>query len=416
MHAPFSAFSVRYLAPMDFPGVVGQHELQKHLVDLSDNNRLGHAVMLTGRQGSGILPLAMAFGQFIVSQRSKTAAAPAPMFDLFGAAPEAAPANDGFQWDQQALRLQHPDLHFSYPVVKAEGRKMALSTDYAAEWRQFYAEQPYGSLYDWLQFIRAENKQGNISADECTEIIKKLNLKSFKGGYKVLVMWMPELLGTAGNKLLKLVEEPPEDTLFIFATENEQDVLGTIVSRCQIIRVPPIEQQDMVVALAEKTGSSVEEMLTIARMANGSYSEALYLLQHADHNWNSVLRDWLNAALARGSQARNSFAMQNKFVSEISGIGREKQKQLLRYFLEIIEIAVRLRMMPQADLPMPADELDFAQKLNSIAGVAQQKAIAEEIEQSIYHIERNANPKLLFHALTLKFRSIVLDKQRIELH
>ncbi len=398
---------------MVFPGVVGQQELQQHLIDLAENNRLGHAVMLTGRQGSGVLPLAMAFGQYIVSQRSQAAPSPAPMFDLFGAPPEAEAAPQGFAWDQMALKLQHPDLHFSYPVVKPESKKTVISTDYASEWRQFFAENPYGSLYEWLQFIKADNRQGNITAEECNDIIRKLNLKSFKGGYKVLVMWMPEMLGNSGNKLLKLVEEPPEDTLFIFATENEQDVLGTIVSRCQLIKVPPIAQEDIATALAEKTGSPQNDMLTVARMANGSFSEALYLLQHNDHNWNAVLKDWLNAAVARGSQARNSFALQNKFVTDISGIGREKQKQLLRYFLDIIEIAVRLRMLEGAELNIPQDELEFAKKLNAIAGVAQQKAIAEDLEQAVYHIERNANAKLLFHALTLKIRSVILEKQRI---
>ncbi len=397
---------------MVFPGVIGQVALQQHLVDLVEHNRLGHAVLLTGRQGSGVLPLAIGFAQYVVSLRN--AAAPAPTPDLFGAPTEQdAGTAGGFAWDTQALSLQHPDLHFSYPVVKAEGKKTAISTEFAAEWRQFINTTPYGSLYDWLQFIKADNKQGNISVEECNDIIRKLNLRSFKGSYKVLVMWMPELLGGAGNKLLKLIEEPPEDTLFLLASDNENDVLGTIVSRCQVIRIPPIDTEAIALALALKTGKSPADMQATARMSHGSYNEALYLLDHTDHDWNSTLREWLNAALVRGSRSREGFAMQARFVQAVSGIGREKQKQLLRYFLEIIEASVRLRMMPNADLPLPPDEIEFAKKLNTIAGIAQQKAVAEELEQAIYYIERNANPKLLFHALTLKIQSIVLNREKL---
>lgn len=401
---------------MDFPGVVGQRKLQQQLIEMVGHNRLGHAVLFAGRPGTGTLPLAMAFGQYIVSLTSDKPSAPASSPDLFGLPTIPEPVeNEGFRWDQQAMQLQHPDLHFSYPVIRRDSSKPALSTDYAAEWRAFFIQSPYGSLYDWLQLIKAENKQGNISVDECADILRKLSLKSFKGGYKVLVMWMPELLGIAGNKLLKLIEEPPPDTILLLAAENENDVLGTIVSRCQLIRVPPIAVDDIANALAEKTGKPLEELVGVARMSHGDFTEALYLLDHADHDWNQTLKNWLNAALVRGSKASAAFAMQNEFVTGVSALGREKQKQLLRYFLDLIEASLRLRVLPDMDHPLPKDELEFAAKLNTIAGISQQKAIAEEIEKAIYFIERNANGKMLFHALTLKIRAIVLEKVKLEL-
>ena len=141
----------------------------------------------------------------------------------------------------KANQLVHPDIHFSYPVITKKAGEKPISTDFITEWREFVATNPYGNVYDWLQFIGAENKQGNITADECNDIIRKLSLKSFESEYKILIMWMPEFLGKEGNKLLKLIEEPPPNTLFILVAENEDLILPTIVSRCQLVKIPALE-------------------------------------------------------------------------------------------------------------------------------------------------------------------------------
>src|SRR4249919_56754 len=204
------------------------------------HNRLSHALLFLGKEGSGALPLAVAFAQYIVSLPP---AANKQSADLFG-----TPSNESSfiqpdkinsqpSW-QRANELIHPDLHFSYPVIPRKPGDKPISTDYITEWREFFKTNPYGNVYDWLQFIGAENKQGNITALECNDIIRKLYLKTFESEYKVLVMWMPEYLGNEGNKLLKLIEEPPPNTLFILAAENESQILPTILSRVQIIRLP----------------------------------------------------------------------------------------------------------------------------------------------------------------------------------
>jgi DNA polymerase III subunit delta' len=307
----------------------------------------------------------------------------------------------------KAQQLVHPDIHFSYPVVTKKAGSPPISTDYITEWREFIKNYPYGNVYDWLQFIGAENKQGNITAHECNDIIRKLNLKSFESEYKILVMWLPEYLGNEGNKLLKLIEEPPPNTLFILVAENESLILPTILSRCQVVRIPALETTDIENALIERNKTEATIARQVAGVSEGNYREALQLVQHSDEDWQSLLRDWLNAIMKTGPIA------QVKWVDEISKLGREKQKQFLRYFNHLLEQAIRLRITSlggQTGTVRPGSEQDFALRLNKIAGIEQQQAIIEELDKASYYIERNANGKMLFQALTIKVYHIIQDK------
>jgi len=294
-------------------------------------------------------------------------------------------------------------MHFSYAVFTKKSGSPPISTDYISEWREFMKNYPYGNVYDWLQFIGAENKQGNITAQECNDIIRKLSLKSFESEYKILILWMPEYLGNEGNKLLKLVEEPPPNTLFVLVAENESLILPTIVSRCQLLKIPALETTEVQEAVMNRNNTSAEIARQAAAVSEGNYREALQLVQHADEDWQSLLREWLNAILKTGPVA------QTKWVEEISRLGREKQKQFLRYFNHLLEQAIRLKLMGQ-NVYLPETERDFANRLNRIAGIAQQKAMIEELDNATYYIERNANAKILFHALTIKLYHIIQDK------
>jgi DNA polymerase-3 subunit delta' len=395
-----------------FQNVIGQETIKQQLLDLKAKNRLSHAILFLGKEGCGTLPLAMNFAQHLVS-----APRPAPVVeDLFGgftALPQEPLENEHPVFDPAAEQLLHPDLHFSYPVVPKKFGDKPIATDYIKEWREFYKLMPYGNVFDWLQFINAENKQGNITAEECNDIIRKLSLKAFQAPCKVLVMWMPEYLGKEGNKLLKLIEEPPPDTIFLLVAENEDQLLPTIVSRCQVIRVLPLEASDIELALVEKNGLQPEQARQIALVSEGNYREAVQLLQHNQEDWDSLLKDWLNASLLRGATEYQRFGMQNKIIDQLSALGREKQKQLLRYFLELLGLSLRIRVMGADALNLPPNEKEFALKLNKISGISTQQALSRELENAIYFIERNANPKMLFHAMTLKLRSIVLDKSVI---
>ena len=268
---------------------------------------------------------------------------------------------------QKASRLIHPDIHYVFPVVSRKPGDKPVSADYISEWREFISLYPYGTIFDWLQQINADNKQGNISAQECNEINRKLSLKSFESGYKILIMWMPEYLGNEGNKLLKLIEEPPPDTLFILVTENEAQILPTILSRVQIIRLPRPQVAEIQEALVSRAGVQPEQARQLAAVSEQNYREALRQLQHGQDDWQSLLREWLNAVLRSGPVA------QVKWVEEIAKTGREKQKQFLQYFSHLLEQAVRLRMSDAALADLPDSERDFALRLNKIADLSAQQ-------------------------------------------
>jgi len=404
---------------LQFKEIIGQTEVKQQLVELVQHNRLSHALLFLGKEGNGSLQLAIALAQYLTCEKANPKKQiPGSHISLFGeislssnksvGTPSQQPAtsNDSCGICSSCIKasqLIHPDIHFSYPVVTKKSGSPPISTDYISEWREFIKNYPYGNVYDWLQFIGAENKQGNITAQECNDIIRQLNLKSFESEYKILVLWMPEYLGNEGNKLLKLVEEPPPNTLFVLVAENESLILPTIVSRCQLIKIPALETIDVQEALVNRHKTSAEIALQAAGVSEGNYREALQLVQHADEDWQSLLREWLNAILKTGPVA------QTKWVDEISRLGREKQKQFLRYFNHLLEQAIRFKLMGD-NIYLPETERDFANRLNRIAGIAQQKAMIEELDKATYYIERNANAKIQFHALTIKLYHIIQDK------
>jgi len=399
-----------------FRDVIGQEAVKQHLVEMVQHNRLSHALLFLGKEGSGALPLASAFASYVALLPLKEQA-PAEA-SLFGEPapvqlPASAAAADAWMEQQpsfaKARGLVHPDIHFSYPVIPRKTGDKPVSTDYAAEWRQFLTQQPYGNVYDWLQFIGAENKQGNITAQECNEIIRKLNLKSFESGFKVLVLWMPEYLGKEGNKLLKLIEEPPADTLFILVAENEGAILNTILSRCQLVKVPALEPADVEAALTDRAKAAPELARSLANSCEGNFREALHLLQHADENFSALLREWLGATI------RYNPAGQLKVIDEMARLGREKQKQLLRHFTQLMEQSLRLEVLEGAAQEAllhsfsPTD-LDFALRLNKVMDAEQKEALARVLDEATYHIERNANAKILLHAVTIKMFHIIRNR------
>ena len=390
--------------------VIGQEKLKKQLVDMVHQQRLSHALLMVGPEGSGALPLAIAFAQYIVSLPSITEPGP----DLFGApaqpvefkkySPEEIANLPAYH---RASQLLHPDLHFSFPTITSEkSGKKNISANFIEEWREFIKGYPYGNAFDWLQFIKAENKQGNISADECNEIIKKLSFKSFESAYKVLVLWMPEYLGHEGNKLLKLIEEPPPNTIFILVAASEETILPTILSRCQFVKVPRLSVTEIETALIERGKLSSDKAKQIALLSDGNYREALHLVQHSDADYITQIKDWLNAILRTGPLA------QLKWVEEMSKMGREQQKQFLKYFNHLLEHSIRLKTMGN-NIPLDNDLKDFALRINKIAGVSQMEAIVNELDKAVYHIERNANPKMLFMGLSIKFYHIIQNKTLI---
>ena len=394
--------------------VVGQDILKGELPKLLQNNRLAHALLFLGREGSGALPLAIAFAQYIVCERRNGFTPPQASagVDLFGAAPMPVPQgvlNDACGVCASCVKaaiFQHPDIHFSFPVITKKGSSTPpISADYIVEWRSFLTQTPYGNAFDWLQLLGAENKQGNITARECNDIIRKLNLKSFESEYKVLLLWMPEFLGTEGNKLLKLIEEPPANTLFLLVAENEEQIISTILSRCQLIKVPMPEDDAITSALVQKENMAVDAAQKIALQSQGNYREALKLISDHEQDWFVFLRDWLNVILKTGP------AGQVAWVENISKLGREQQKQFLQYFIHQLHTGIRYSVLGNLmEEQMSAADLSFIQKICQMFSIAQQEAMVDELQNAIYYIERNANAKILFMALTIKIYHIIQNK------
>lgn len=399
---------------MQFKSIPGQQAVKQQLAALVNQNRLSHALLFLGKEGSGALQLAMALAQFIVCDKNKIPS-PDTTASLFGE-PEL-PSTTVFFDDScgtcpscmRAAKLIHPDIHFSYPTITKTGLDKPVCTDFIGEWRSYIAQIPFGNGYDWLQSLGAENKQGNITAHECEDINRKLNLKSFESGYKILIQWLPEYLGNSGNKLLKLVEEPPDKTLFIFVAEDESKILQTILSRTQLVRINRLNNEEVQQWLINEQGVPKSKAVSVASMANGNLREAFQQLNHADQDWQEMLREWLNAMLKNGPAA------QVQWVEQVSKLGREKQKQFLIYFIHLLSIAVRMSASSQA--PEAAEqEIDFASRLIKLAATEQLEAIVQELNDSVYYIERNANPKILFMALTIKIYHIIRDKALILVH
>src|SRR5579875_2017219 len=292
---------------MLFKDVIGQKDVKQQLIEMVQNNRLSHALLFLGKEGSGALSLAMAFAEYVSLLPNKTL----QETSLFGEPVEIklpSTAEEADAWMQKqssfnkAEQLVHPDIHYSYPVVSSSKKKKDLpiekkvdekngdektkgnrAIDFIEEWRQFIKQRPYGNVSDWVESIKETvNQQGKITANECYDIVRKISLKSFESSYKILILWMPEMLAKEANILLKSLEEPPPDTLFILVAENEGLVLPTILSRCQLIKIPALESNDIEQSLLSKKSCSPEQAKQIANASEGNFREALNLLQHAD--------------------------------------------------------------------------------------------------------------------------------------
>lgn len=375
---------------MFFSEVIGQQAAKGFLIQSVRQNRLSHALLFQAPEGAGGLPLALAFAQYVVCTHKM----------------EDEPCGQCGPCIR-AAQFIHPDIHFSYPIIPRKAGDKPVCTDYVREWREFLGQQPYGNAYDWLQFIEAENKQGNIPVSECHDIIRKLNLKSYESEYKILVMWHPEFLGREGNSLLKMLEEPPPKTLFILVAENTDLILATILSRTQLVRMGALGILEIKEALVRRIGAPESQAYRIAGLAEGSYREALRLMQHATGDLLEVLREWLNAIVLV-----KPLALQ-EWIEEMASTrtGREKQKQFLRYFLHLMEHSLRLEYLAAEQLQFPEEEQLFAASMHKMGDDFQMRQIMEELDSACYHIERNANAKILFHALSIRLHYIFTKKK-----
>jgi DNA polymerase-3 subunit delta' len=370
---------------LTFNNIVGQQAAKGGLLKMWHNNVFPHALLITGGEGTGGLPMGLALAQYIFCEnKSET--------DACGKC-----AGCG-----KAAKLEHADLHISFPSIAPKPNTKAMSRHYIQEFREFIQQSPYGTTYDWLQHISAENRQGNITAEECREIIDVLNLKSYEGGMKVLLMWRPEYLGKEGNILLKLIEEPPQDTILIFIAEDTEDILQTIRSRTQEVKLAPVSAADIAEALVTRSLTDPKRAAQAAHIAMGSYTEALRLVRDTDNDLFPEVRQLFNSIFTK-----NGLGIA-KFAEDWSKAGREQQKNFLSYLIQLLEQAIRVRYSPGIVLSLPEAEAQFVQKLAgtkvSFDGFGQ---MVSAISDTIFYIERNAHSKTQLHALAIRMQHII---------
>lgn len=366
---------------MLFSQVIGQKTVQAQLLRMVQSDRLPHALLLLGPPGSGKRTLALGLAQYVLCE------SPGPD-DACGSCRSC----------RSVEGLKHPDLHFSYPTAGPN----AISEHFLDVWRTRMTESPYFDVFDWIRTIGKESNQGNITKDECVNIVRKVSLKAFMGKQKILVMWLPEFLGKEGNRLLKLIEEPPDNTLFILLAENPERILPTILSRCQIVRVGSIEDADVSKGLQEIKGLSPEQADTAALLADGNFYTALQLADNQENNYADMFVEWLRAC------HQSSGIGWVKTAERIAEIGREPQKYLITYGLHFLREALVHSLTDQLPPRLRGQQLVTAQKLMS-SGLNAERigAMSALLTDCHYHVERNANARILFLNTSIRLHRIM---------
>jgi len=378
---------------MLFNQVIGQEHIKNHLRTAAENGRIPHAQLFVGNEGSGTLPMAIAYAQFLLCNFS----------------------NNTEACNIKCDKLQHPDLHFAFPVTTSDRvKKHPVSNLFLQEWRQFLDEQPYGSLFNWLQHIGVENKQGNIGVDEALDIVKKLQLKSYEGGYKVMIIWMAEKMNiAAANKLLKLIEEPPEKTVFLLVTENEEQIINTIRSRCQALHFPVLAAQAIATALMQRKQCSESEAAKIAHQAEGNYNKAVQLLQ--DDGADLIFEEWFITWIRTAFKAKGNAAVVQQLVAwsdTIAKAGRENQKRFLAYCLQFFRQALLLNYKSENLVFMETKTGFNLSKFAPFVHAGNILEIEKELNDAIYHIERNGNAKIILLDLSMKLTRFLHKKEQ----
>jgi len=377
---------------MLFNQIIGQEHIKNHLRISAENGRIPHAQLFVGKEGSGTLPMAIAYAQFLLCNSSE----------------------DTDACNLKCTKLQHPDLHFSFPVTTNESvKKHPVSNLFLEDWRQFLKEQPYASLFNWLQHIGVENKQGNIGVDEALAVVKKLQLKSYEGGFKVMIIWMAEKMNiAAANKLLKLIEEPPQKTVFLLITENEEQIINTIRSRCQALHFPVLAEQDIATALIEREQCSENDAAKIAHQAEGNYNKALQLLH--DDAADLVFEEWFITWIRTAFKAKGNASVVQHLVSwsdTIAKSGRETQKRFLEYCLQFFRQALLLNYKSDQLVFMETKTGFDLSKFAPFVHAGNVLEIEKELNDAIYHIERNGNAKIILLDLSMKLTRLLHKKE-----
>ncbi|MDD5978938.1 MAG: DNA polymerase III subunit delta' [Bacteroidales bacterium] len=375
---------------MLFSEIVGHDDLKKRLIQSVNENRVAHAQLFVGTEGSGKMVLAIAYAQYINCQNRTES-------DSCGVCPSC----------KKYMSLSHPDLHFIFPTATNKSVKKDPESDlFLAEWREYFSDcQGYVNLSEWFDKLDIENKQGIINVRDASTVIRKLSFKSYESEYKVVILWMPEKLNVfSANKLLKLIEEPPEKTLFLLVAENQEEVLSTIRSRCVLVKVPRLDTAVIKDALVEKCGCSEQLALDAATMSNGSWPLAKRFSNDIDNEmlYADTFRKWMRYCFKGAVPELIDFV-----ANEIKGLGREKQKALLEYGLNIFHCSLLINNNISIAVMLTSAEKTFAQNFAPYINMKNVTQICALFEESINQIVRNANAQLVFMDDSLKMSKLL---------
>ena len=378
---------------MTFSEVLGQQHIKSHLAKTVKSGKIHHTQLFIGKTGSGLLALALSYANEILCQS----------YD------EKSDAYTSCK--NKVNKLAHPDLHFVYPVNTNEGvKKNPISDNFASSWRDFVFNNSYSSLYDWYQFIGIEKKQGNISKHEAVSISKKLSLKSYEGGYKVLIIWMAEKMNNeCANQLLKLIEEPPEKTVVLLLTENVEIILDTIKSRCQKLHIPSLAEEEIYQELVDAYSLKSSEAKKISHQSNGDFNKALQIIK--EDNKDVLFEDlfvlWVRTAF---KAKKNKEAVNGLFhwSEKIAEEGRETQKRFLNFCLEIFRQAMLKNYNAESLIYFQSHDGNFSfDKFSAYIHQNNILDIREALEKAIYHIERNGNAKIIFTDVSIQLTRLI---------
>ncbi|MCD6543529.1 MAG: DNA polymerase III subunit delta' [Flavobacteriaceae bacterium] len=384
---------------MLFKDIIGQEKLKNHLIQTVNNRRISHAQLFIAPKGSGALSLAIAYAQYILCGNK-----------------DSENKLGGDACNLKFEKLAHPDLHFAFPVAANEKvKKHPVSNLFLEEWRNFIKNTPYGSLFNWYQKLGIENKQGQIGVGEAEDIVKKLVLKSYEGGYKVMIIWMAEKMNiSASNKLLKLIEEPPEKTLFLLIAENEEQIIKTILSRCQVLHIKALSKSVIKEELIKKFQLEEYDAEKIAHQANGDWNKAIRSLNQNDNE--DVFERWFITWVRSAFKAKgNASVIQDLILwsDEIAKTGRESQKRFLHYCSNFFRQAMLTNYKANNLVFFEAQATDFdIRKFAPFVHGGNIEDIYNAIEEAIYHIERNGNAKIILLDLSMQLTRYLHQKEK----
>ncbi|MEH6536866.1 MAG: DNA polymerase III subunit [Psychroserpens sp.] len=381
---------------MLFSEILGQEHIKNHLTKSADFGRVPHAQLFVGPEGSGTLPMAIAYAQYLLCKNTNG---------------ENSEGNEAC--NLKFRNLSHPDLHFAFPVATNDKVKShPVSNHFLEEWRQLINNQPYGNLFDWYRILGIDNKQGQIGVDEAQDIVKALSLKSYEGGYKVMLIWMAEKMNTsAANKLLKLIEEPPNKTVFILISEDEEQIINTIKSRCQVLHFPPLSEDVIKKALIVNYQIPEVDAIKIAHQANGNYNKACDLVYSDSED--TQFEEWFVFWIRSAFKAKGNKSAIHDLISWseiIAKTGRETQKQFLNFCLDFFRQALLLNYNANNLVFMEPKTTFKLEKFAPFVHGNNIMEISNELQDAIYHIERNGNSKIILTDLSIKLTRLLHKK------